>query len=70
MLRVLIEADEAEVRVDWDILEFRGPCPIILLGKGSLEALVVVDTPRCGGAVYMRDRSGPCAISIAAGGRE
>lgn len=30
VLRVLSEAEEAEVRVDWDILEFRGPCPIIL----------------------------------------
>lgn len=46
VFRVLSEAEEAEVRVDCDILEFRGPCPIILLGKGSLEAaLEVVDTP-------------------------
>ena len=61
-LRVLREAEDWEVRVDWDILEFRGPCPFILVGKGSLEARVVVG-PRCGGAVYMR----PCADnSIAA----
>jgi len=30
--RVFRDAEEAEVRVDWDIFEDLGPCPFILLG--------------------------------------
>lgn len=60
--RVFNDADDAEVRVEEDILDARGPCPIILLAKGSLEVLLDVGRD---GAVYMRVRPGPCAISIA-----
>jgi hypothetical protein len=60
---VFSDADDAEVRVELDIFDERGPCPLILLEKGSLEVLLDVDR---GGAVYMRVSPGPCAVSIAA----
>lgn len=60
---VFSDADDAEVRVDEDIFDDRGPCPIILLGKGSFE--VLLDVVR-DGAVDMRVRPGPCAISSTA----
>lgn len=41
--RVFRDAEDADVSVEEDILEDRGPYPIILLGKGSLEVLVDVD---------------------------
>lgn len=41
--RVFKDAEDADVSVEEDILEDRGPCPIILLGKGSLKVLVDVD---------------------------
>lgn len=41
--RVFKDPEDADVSVEEDILEDRGPCPIILFGKGSLEVLVDVD---------------------------
>jgi uncharacterized membrane protein len=57
--RVWREAVDAEARVELDILDDLGPCPIVL-GKGSLEVLL---EDGIDGAVYMRVTPGPCAIS-------